>query len=526
MVLYLLTPLQRLSIIKTVPYMSFTIFFSHSNKSLLKKLLLDNGGLLLALQPLGCDGDDVDEDHPAECGRLLTDWFNSPLSGLTSQLHSLYSSLLIGCLSTLMGGIKMQLDKNHLKPATMPSVNKIDRVSAPPSKKPRLADVCPYGVSNFDLLLLLDDGTQVPANREAVAGVEGTRGVGSEYFWGLLRGGFGEAQSNAEEAIRIKDVSTGMLLPVLHYLHGCRLTRDVETRERVEGERRGRCQILDTMVLEGLGICQKETEDHSTEDLAFQKTALGEMMIGACRFLVTELQRELEDLCVSLLLSCFTKAASRAASAPTEDSAEKAAPKTDRDNLESAEENLANRTSELELTSVEVQTENLPGQTKKPNSFLHQADGNKTSFAGTVQRASRGVNTTSDNKTIKSVTPVSKSSSALVLDKSLHPEELRLRPKAKLLKSAARDSLSSSDARAGGGALAALLPQVYWFSQRYNYPALGRACLSLLLGCRDCPRPFLSSCLAGDCLRRLAREADCTETLKQDLLSMATVALS
>uniref|UniRef100_A0A671Y9J2 Armadillo repeat containing 5 n=1 Tax=Sparus aurata TaxID=8175 RepID=A0A671Y9J2_SPAAU len=237
-----------------------------SNKSLLKKLLLDSGGLLL---------------H----------------SGLTSRLHSLYFSLLSGCLSTLMGGIKIEFDKKYLNSVKTPSVAKIDRASPPPLKKPRMDDICPYGVSNFDLLLLLDDGTKVPANREAVAGLEGKHGVGSEYFWALLRGGFGEAQGNAEEAIRIKDVSTGMLLPVLHFLHGC--------------------------------------EDHSAEDLTFQKT----------------LQRELEDLCVSLLLSCSTKAASRAASAPTEDNA---ASKMDQEGLESAEENLANRTSELELTGSEA----------------------------------------------------------------------------------------------------------------------------------------------------------------------------
>nr|XP_046270960.1 armadillo repeat-containing protein 5 [Scatophagus argus] len=489
-----------------------------SNKSLLKKLLLDSGGLLLALQPLSCDDDDADEDHPAECGKLLSDWFGSPHSGMTSQLHSLYFSLLIGCFSPLMGGIKMELDRKHLSLDTAPSVVKIDKVSPPPSKKPRLADICPYGVSNFDLLLLLDDGTRVPANREAVAGVEGSRDVGSEYFWALLRGGFGEAQSNAEEAIHIKDVSAGMLLPVLHYLHGCRLTRESD-----EGERRGRCQILDTLVHEGLGICQKETDDHSTQDLAFQKTALGEMMIGACRFLVTELQRELEDLCVSLLLSCSTKAASQATSTPTEDIA---ASKSDREGLESVEENLANRTSELELTGFDLQTENLRGQKKKPNISLQQTDGNKTSFAGTVQKASRGFSTTSDRKTIKSVIPVSKSSCASAVDKSVDPEQLRLRPKNLMKSSAAQESLSSSESSPGRGALAALLPQVYWFSQRYSYPALGRACLSLLLGCHDCPRPFSSSSIAGDCLRRLAREADCRETLKQDLLSLATVALS
>ncbi|XP_068435263.1 armadillo repeat-containing protein 5 [Clinocottus analis] len=495
-----------------------------SNKSLLKKLLLDSGGLLLALQPLGCDDDDVDEDHPAEGVKFLSDWLSSSHSGLTSQLRSLFSSLLIECLSTLTVGIKMELDnKKHSIPILMQSVSKIDKVSPPPSKRPRLADTCPYGASTFDLLLLLDDGTQLRANREAVSGVEGGDGLGSQYFWALLRGGFEEAQGNVEEAIRIKDVSTGMLLPVLHYLHGCRLTKDTgTTRESDGGERRGQCPILDKLILEGLEIFQRERGDWSTEDFAFQKTALGEMMIGACRFLVTELQRELEGLCVSLLLSCSTKSACRVASAPTLDKAENAASKVHHECTD--EENLANRTSELELTGFEAQTEDLPGQTKKPNSSQHQRH-RKKQPSETVEKASRGLDTTSDHKTIKSATPGSR---------SLHPEELRLRPKnlkgsAQRLKSAARDSLSSSGAGGGGGGgglLAALLPQVYWFSQRYSYPALGRACVSLLLGCQDCPRPFVSSYLAGVCLRRIAREVDCTETLKRDLLSLVTAALS
>uniref|UniRef100_UPI0037E763E9 armadillo repeat-containing protein 5 n=1 Tax=Semicossyphus pulcher TaxID=241346 RepID=UPI0037E763E9 len=461
-----------------------------SNKSLLKKLLLDSGGLLSALQPFGCDEDDVDEDHPGECGKLFSDWFNSPHSCLTSRPHSLYCSLLIGCLSALMSATKMELDKKS--PVSAPSVSKSDGASPPPSKRPRLTNSCPYGASNFDLLLLLDDGTRVRACREAVAGAEGADGVGSEYFRALLRGGFGEAQGDAEDAILIKDVSKGMLLPVLHYLHGCCLTREGE-----EAEGKGQCQILDTLVLEGLRICQKDTDDHKTED--FQKTSLGEVMIGASRFLVTELQRELEDLCVSLLLS---KASSRAASASKEDNTERAASKADQECLESAEENLASRTSELELTGVQVQT-------KKPNSSSHQTD-SKSSSSG-VQKPSRGLSSTSNSKTIKSVA-----------DKSLVQEELRLRPK-NLMKSSAQ--LLKASAK-GGEALAALLPQLYWFSQRHSYPALGRACLSLLLGCQDCHQPFASSSLAGDCLHRLARETDCAETLRKDLLSLATAALS
>ncbi|XP_029997833.1 armadillo repeat-containing protein 5 isoform X2 [Sphaeramia orbicularis] len=459
-----------------------------SNKALLKKLLLDSGGLFLALQPLSADDDDsMDEDHSTECERLLSD---SPHSGLTSHLHSLYFSLMVGCLSTLINGMKT-LDRKQLSPVKTHPVGAGSRLSPPPLKKPRLSDVCPYGVSNFDLFLLLDDGTQVPANREAVAGVEGADGAGSEYFRALLRGGFGEAQGKAEAAIPIKDVSVGMLLPVLHYLHGCRLAKP--TREKDEEENSRRCQVLDSLVLEGLDFCPKQADN-----LTFQKTPLGEMMIGACRFLVTALQKELEDLCM-FLLSHLAKAAP----ASTEDDGGKAAHKMDHVCLESAEENLVNRTSELELSGFELQTE------QKPNSSVQQKTLQKT-------------------KTIKGVASGSKSS---CVDKPLSPEDTRLKPKnsmkgsAQVLKSETQDSVSSESSR-GGGAVAALLPQVYWFSQRYSYPALGRTCLSLLLGCQDPPGPLFSPSHAGVCLRRLVRVADCTETLKQDLVSLASAALS
>ncbi|XP_020501370.2 armadillo repeat-containing protein 5 [Labrus bergylta] len=487
----------------------------NSNKSLLKKLLLDSGGLLLALQPLGCHEDDENEDHPADCSKLPSEWLISPNSGMTSRHHSLYFSLLFGCLSTLMSGSKIELYKKHLRLDTSPLDIKTDRDSPPPSKRPRLTNMCPYGDSDFDLLLLLDDGTRVPASREAVAGAEGTGRVGSEYFRALLKGGFGEAQASADEPIHIKDVSVGILLPVLHYLHGCRFVKDVENQKEGDEEgRKGRCQVLEKLVFEGLGICPKQNDDHSTEDLAFQKTSLGEMMIGACRFLVNELQSELEDLCASLLLSCSTGASSRA---PKKENTEKSAPPADQECHESADANLARRASELELTGCE--TENLTGQTKKPNSSPNQTDSLKTCSPV-------------DHNTVKSVAPVTTSSvRSSVADKSLIREESRLRPKdsmkssRQLLKPAAQKSLPST-AASTGEALAALLPQLYWFSQRYSYPALGQACLSSLLGCADCPQTFASSSLASDCLSRFAREADCLETLKKDLLSLATAALS
>nr|XP_029492692.1 armadillo repeat-containing protein 5-like [Oncorhynchus nerka] len=213
----------------------------NGNKVLLKKLLLDNGGLLLALEPLGCNEDEEEEDHhTSECRRLLSDCLNSPQHVSAPQLHSLYFSLLIGCLSSLMGCPKTVLAKRRCRDYSVPIKHPVMS-----HKPPRLVNICAYNDSTFDLLFLLDDGSQVSANREVVAGAEGTEVVGSEYFRALLRGGFGEAQGRTGEAIPIRDVSKGMLLPVLHYLHGCRLNKDGETAEEQgdETEREGRGRV-------------------------------------------------------------------------------------------------------------------------------------------------------------------------------------------------------------------------------------------------------------------------------------------
>lgn len=460
-----------------------TFSFSHSNRSVLKKLLLDSGGLLLALQPLGCCNDGVDEDQQGEV--------HLPHAGQDSQHHSLYFSLLFECLCTLMRGIKPEFPAKDADGVMTPPVGKADRSLPPPFKKPRLADECPYSSSDFDLLLKLDDGTLVPANREAVAGVEASQQAGSEYFRGLLRGGFGESLANAEESIPIKGVSTGMLLPVLHYLHGCGLAS-----ERVDGERRGRCQVLDALVVKGLG-------HHSTEDPVFQTTPLGQMMIGACRFLVAELQSELENLCMSLLLS-------RPDEATVKYGVENLVCKPAKENLESSENNLINRTSELELTGKD---KDVPGKRMGEGGFQHQLDGNTGGLDGKVQQTNRG-DLSLEHNTFKKG---SKSEEEPLLNEPLGPDNQELTLKPTFLKSAAQDSEST---------LAALLPQVYWFTQHYNYPALGRACLASLLGCQGYPRLFSSSSVAGHCLRRLAREGGCTETLKKDLLRLATAALS
>ncbi|XP_061837356.1 armadillo repeat-containing protein 5 [Nerophis lumbriciformis] len=451
-----------------------------SNKSLLRKLLLDSGGLLLALQPLGCHGDDAEDHHTAECGRLLSAYTDG-----TSSPHALYFSLLIGCLSPLATSIKSEPPKSQV-------AREADTTAPPPSKKPRRADTCPYGASDFDLLLLLDDGTEIPANRAAVAGLRSPDRVDSEYFRALLTGGFGEAHADAGEAISIKDVSKGMLVPVLHYLHGCRLANNVDASSDAE---EGQCQFLDSLVLEGLASCQTDTEE-----LTFQKTPLGETMAGACRFLATEMQRELEDLCVSRLFSA------ESVSPPSDDNAAAPSAGLDQDQLKTTEEHLANRTSELALTCAEVQIEN---QSENPTK------------GSTHQKESKKPTRRKMSTTLKSSKP------GCVSEESGIKE---LKSSAQLLKSANQadcPTASEKGGRRGKGGCAALLPQVYWFAQHYNYPALRRACLTLLLGCPGGGRRlFFSPRETADCLRRAAQQADCADTLKQDLLGLAADALT
>uniref|UniRef100_A0A8B9KAK8 Armadillo repeat containing 5 n=1 Tax=Astyanax mexicanus TaxID=7994 RepID=A0A8B9KAK8_ASTMX len=199
------------------------------------KLLLDSGGLLFALEPLSWldVGDDEESNDSDKCRTFLSAWLCAPEQVSLPKLHSLYISLLIA--------------------------------------------------STHNLSFLLDDGTLLTANREAIAGDEGVEEVGSEYFRALLRGGFGEAwESNS---IPIRDVSKGMLLPVLHYLHGCRMKNSSHD---------GCCRVLTCLVSAGLKSPEVGPE-------TFQKSPLAEVLIGASRFLVPTLQKEAEDLCISLL---------------------------------------------------------------------------------------------------------------------------------------------------------------------------------------------------------------------------------
>lgn len=318
------------------------------------------------------DGAEDEDDSADKCKSFLSVWICPPEQVCASRYHSLYASLLIGCLSSLLAGSKVELDRREGQ-GVLEKLQHLDPDSS--------SCQCPYQTSIHDLNFLLDDGSLLSGNRDVVSGEVGVAEAESEYFRALLRGRFDEAQRSSRDSVHIRDVSRGMLLPVLHYLHGCRMT----------GDGAGCCLILSSLVSGGL-----------TGHMAFQKTPLAEVMMGASRFLVPGLQRTAEDLCVSVLSSLASKVEAPCPSKPQK-------------------HNLA------------------------PNTVDEDGE----------------------------------------------------------------DS-----------ALLSILPQFYWFSQRYSYSRLGLSCLSILL------RPQLPPSVSSDCLLRLVRQADSTESLRQDLLSLATAALS
>ncbi|XP_072550353.1 armadillo repeat-containing protein 5 [Salminus brasiliensis] len=397
-----------------------------SNRVLLKKLLLDSGGLAFALEPLSWLHLGEDESsHPDKCRTFLSAWLCAPEQVSISKLHTLYISLLIGCLSSILAASRVELErrKNGVDAAVEVPVSPIQ---GPPTVERESSDCsqvsqipCPYQASAHNLSFLLDDGTLLPANREAVAGDEGVEDVGSEYFRALLRGGFDEARKS--DSIPIGDVSGGMLLPVLHYLHGCRMKNSGVDRDA------GRCLVLTSLASGGLKYLG-----------AFQKSPLAEVMIGASRFLVPALQKEAEDLCVSLLSSVASPPPAR------------------------------------------------PPSPAKPSAPEDQAKKTKPDLGSVCGRL-----TESSARSSKTA-----------------PEK------------------SSAEGEAAVGSLRYLLPQAYSFSQRYCYSGLGRACLSMLLRPREAQTFMLPPSLSADCFLRLAREVDSSESLRQDLLGLVTVALS
>uniref|UniRef100_A0A8C1Z5S9 Armadillo repeat containing 5 n=1 Tax=Cyprinus carpio TaxID=7962 RepID=A0A8C1Z5S9_CYPCA len=411
----------------------------NSNRVLLKKLLLDSGGLAAALELIGChreDDDDDDEDRQSDkCWAFLAGWLHPLEQPSPLRFKSLYVSLLIGCLSSLLSSSKEDRKNCSIDCQTRTQTTQfLDNKSQPQQNQS-----CPYLKASHDLTFLLDDGTLLLANHEAVTGEDRAKDVGSEYFRALLMGGFGEAQKAKGEAIRIKDVNTGMLLPVLHYLHGCRWSDGNKDRMSKHDTN---CLVLSSLASHGLLRPQDEDESCSLEEKVFQKTPLAEVMIGACRFLVPGLQQSAEELSVDLLYSVIRSLTKHCCS---------------KNGME----------------------------------------------AGSVCKGPEGSPQLTKNEVSKCSKQHSKSSQSS--------------------KQVASSSLYSDTEAAW---LRSLLPQVYWFSQRYSYLRLGQACLSILLRPQGLHPAPLQPSLSTDCFLRLAQEADCAEGLRQDILNLIKTALS
>ncbi|XP_026062958.1 armadillo repeat-containing protein 5-like [Carassius auratus] len=421
----------------------------NSNRVLLKKLLLDSGGLAAALELIGChrENDDVDGDEDGQSDKyrtFLAGWLHPLEQASSLTFKSLYVSLLIGCLSSLLSSSKEDRKNCSIDSQITTETTQLLDIKSQLQQN----QSCPYLKADHDLSFLLDDGTLLLASHEAVTGEEGAKDIGSEYFRALLMGGFGEAQKPKGEAIRIKDVKSGMLLPVLHYLHGCRLTDGNKDKMSKQDTN---CLVLSSLASGGLLRPNEEVESCLTGEKEFQKSPLAEVMIGACRFLVPGLQRSAEDLSVNLLHSVIRSLTKYCCL-----------------------KDITTTTSEMNAGSV----------CRGPEGSPHLI---KTEVSGCSKQHS---------KSCQSSKKIPSSSS------------------------------SSSDSGTEGAWLRALLPQVYWFSQRYSYLRLGQACLSILLQPQGLHPAPLHPSLSTDCFMRLAQEADCAKGLRQDILDLVKTALS
>ncbi|KAI1884756.1 hypothetical protein AGOR_G00229780 [Albula goreensis] len=598
-------------------YCALSLPLINGNKLLLKKLLLDHGGLQTALEHISWNDDD--SDLTLGCWRSLSSWLYPPQPVTSTRLRSLYFSLLTECLSCLIGQPKLELDKQSvwlstgtrvdvlLNSVTLPLVSEKQSHLPPPFKKPCLTKSCPYLDSEFNVVFLLDDGSQVAANKDAVTGEDGSERVGSEYFRALLKGGFGEAQRNSEKAIPIKYVTTRMLLPVLHYLHGCNVDpaeRDgdkdrgsVERKGNEHERKSGHCVVLGWLKTDGLGNWKKskEGEVSSEEGEVFQNTPLAEAMAGASRFLVSGLQRELEALCVSLLQCLRAPQPSQSSSVDAENPPVSTVgcgcETTGTESVGKSGQELTLRTATgKELSSESDSDFEMLVEPKKqtpelkPQLGLQQSCSNKqrsqlqsrqetvtgiTLDLGTrrkpilfdsvldqkIERFSQATSQSCCVSDCASASDVEACSLAdLVLDsnsvgsphtsgqdsvsasrqksKSSSVPDKTSGPK---LGSGSR-SESNSDATPSPTPNPASysgyekwpifdgLPELYCFSQLHSYPRLGKVCLSVLLSQQ---RTLLQPpSLTADCLSRLARRSHCIDTLKRDLLGLASQALS
>ncbi|XP_058872998.1 armadillo repeat-containing protein 5 [Acipenser ruthenus] len=280
------------------------------NESVLRKLLLDHGGLKLALDILtkqdnatgalplilGASAPSPPPPHTPTDPPAPSPTPLEPPNTPTSSAHNLV--LLTDSLAALLGrpeemeeergeegegererGVAREGGLGAPKPLPPPSSSSSSssssKIAAPPDKKPRASPEaepqppCLYSQAPVDLAFLLDGGVRVPANREAVS-------AGSEFFRALLSGRFSEARDlESGDPIPIREVSPQSFTPVMHFLHGC--CGEKEAAERV-------------------GCPQIRALGAPLTGQPFERTPLAHAMTGASRFLLPEFQALLEGM--------------------------------------------------------------------------------------------------------------------------------------------------------------------------------------------------------------------------------------
>ncbi|XP_028670770.1 armadillo repeat-containing protein 5 isoform X2 [Erpetoichthys calabaricus] len=231
------------------------------NEALLRKLLLDHGGLQLTL-------DLVSSSSSCHAGLTLEALCGAKTSvSQPAQLSSPFYVLLVDAITFLLGHGEEDQTKDEVVERREKDIRR--STSLVPSTG-GTEQGCPYKLmtetGEADLVFLLDDGFRVAASRHAVTN-------GSDYFQAMLLGDFSESRSVTGAAIPIRDVPPEIFIPVLHHLHGCSLGTLAEVR----------CPEMARIITD-------------SQRSAFHESPLGRTMEGANRFLLPAFKEQLEAL--------------------------------------------------------------------------------------------------------------------------------------------------------------------------------------------------------------------------------------
>ncbi|XP_039620945.1 armadillo repeat-containing protein 5 isoform X1 [Polypterus senegalus] len=237
------------------------------SEAMLRKLLLDHGGLQLTL-------DLVFSSSSCHAGLTLEALCGAktPVSGVGAQsqppqLSSPFYGLLVDAITFLLGHGEEDLSKDEVVERR---VKDNRRTTSLVPTTGGTGQGCTYKLmtetGEADLVFLLDDGFRVAASRHAITN-------GSDYFRAMLLGDFSESRSVAGATIQIRDVPPEIFIPVLHHLHGCSLGTLAEVR----------CPEMAQIITD-------------SQRSAFSESPLGRTMEGANRFLLPAFKKQLEAL--------------------------------------------------------------------------------------------------------------------------------------------------------------------------------------------------------------------------------------